>query len=151
MPRQPAAKLAEYRRNQKERGYALAPGRPRTEVPPDAADQVYHLAADGFSLVGIASRLGTNNKTLAMWFAEDAGLKEAFDQGREQERYQLHNLLYRQATEQGNIVAAMFLLKSRHGYREGEQPDTANRVSVTFNLPGALKPDQYVVENEPHE
>jgi hypothetical protein len=39
----------------------------------------------------------------------------------------------------------MFLLKARHGYREGDQRDESNRVSITFNLPGALKADEYRV------
>lgn len=43
----------------------------------------------------------------------------------------------------GNIVAAMFLLKTRHGYREGDQSDTANKVSITFQMPGALPMDQF--------
>ena len=147
MPKMLAAEKARLRRNQEARGHSLTPGRPRTVVPEDASDTVYALAADGNSLDGIAFHLGTTRKTLGMWFDEDAALKEAFDQGREQERYQLHNLLYRKATEDGNIVAAMFLLKSRHGYREGDQSEQGNRVSVSFTLPGALKPEQFVIEN----
>jgi hypothetical protein len=43
----------------------------------------------------------------------------------------------------GNIVAAMFLLKARHGYREGDQSDSAGRVSVTIALPGAMTLQQF--------
>jgi hypothetical protein len=39
----------------------------------------------------------------------------------------------------------MFLLKARHGYREGDQQEQANKVSVTFNLPGAMTAEQYKV------
>ena len=70
-------------------------------------------------------------------------------QGRESERLALHNVLFR-AAKRGNIVAAMFLLKARHGYREGDQSDTANKVSITFSLPGAMKPEDFsVIEHEP--
>jgi hypothetical protein len=69
--------------------------------------------------------------------------------GRKLERHTLHNALYRLATEQGDKIAAMFLLKARHGYREGDQGDQANRVSINFTLPGAMKPEAFTVENEP--
>lgn len=121
-------------------------GRPRAEVPADATQRIRELAADGWSLVGIAEKLGTNRNTLAQWFDNDPALQEALEAGREQERHTLHNLLYRLATEQGDKIAALFLLKARHGYREGDQGETGNRVSVTFSLPGALKPEQFIVE-----
>jgi hypothetical protein len=45
---------------------------------------------------------------------------------------------------------SMFLLKARHGYREGDQTDTANKVSITFALPGAMSMEEFkVIENEP--
>lgn len=53
------------------------------------------------------------------------------------------------AAQKGIVIAAMFLLKARHGYREGDQGETANRVSITFALPGAMKPEQFTVENDP--
>ena len=50
-------------------------------------------------------------------------------------------------------VPAIFLLKTRHGYREGDQTEQGNRVSVTFNLPGAQPLDAFrrgaVIEHEP--
>jgi hypothetical protein len=95
-------------------------------------------AADGFSVLGVAKMLGTSADTLRRWLAEYPDLKEAFDQGREAERYALHNKLFRAALEEGNTTAAIFLLKSKHGYREGDQGETANRVSITFQLPGAM-------------
>ena len=108
--------------------------------PVDAAERIHALASDGFTIIGIARRMGVGKDALATWLNEYPDLKEAFDQGRETERYSLHNLLYRQATEKGNASAAMFLLKSRHGYREGDQ---ANRVNVTIALPGAMTLQQF--------
>ena len=46
------------------------------------------------------------------------------------------------ATAQGVVVVA-------GGGREGDQGDTANRVQITFSLPGALKPEQFTINNEP--
>lgn len=113
-------------------------GRKKKPPPPNIADHVRDLAADGFSIVGIAQRLGTSKDTFSRWLDERPELREAFDQGRETERHALHNLLYRQAVEKGNATAAMFLLKARHGYREGDQSEQGNRVQITFALPGAL-------------
>ena len=50
----------------------------------------------------------------------------------------------------GNTTSAMFLLKCRHGYREGDQSELANRVSINFQLPGALPLEQFarVIEHE---
>lgn len=67
----------------------------------------------------------------------------AFTEGRDSERQTLHNVLYKLAVEQQDKVSAMFLLKARHGYREGDQSEQSNRVAITFNLPGAMTPDQY--------
>ena len=124
-------------------------GRPRKHPPPNAATRITELAADGFSVRGVAMKLGVSHEILNRWLAEHAALKEAFEVGREMERHTLHNALYRLATEQGDKIAAMFLLKARHGYREGGQGDQANRVSINFTLPGAMKPDAFTVENEP--
>lgn len=121
-------------------------GRPRKEVPVDSAKRIAKAAAEGASIVGIAAYLGVSVKTFNRWLDEDPTLKEAIDLGREVERNVLHSGLV-QAAHKGNIVAAMFLLKARHGYREGDQGETANRVSITFSLPGAMKPEQFTLEN----
>jgi hypothetical protein len=113
-------------------------GRPLKKPPADAATRILTLASEGHSMLGIAGAFGTYPDVLRRWFDENPGLKEAFDQGRERERHTLHNALFKAATEGGNMVAAMFLLKSRHGYREGDQADASNRVAIQFNLPAAL-------------
>lgn len=118
-------------------------GRKPIDPPAGAAERICAFAADGFSLIGVAHRMGVGKDALSRWLTDDPALKEAFDQGRERERYALHNLLYRQAMEQGNASAAMFLLKARHGYREGDQSDTGSRVNVTIALPGAMTLQQF--------
>lgn len=119
-------------------------GRKQKQPPPGAAVVIRAMAADGFSVIGIARKLGTCKGTLARWLDESEELREAFDQGREKERHALHNMLYKQAMEKGNSTAAMFLLKSRHGYREGDQNDTGNKVSIVFQLPGALPMQEFI-------
>lgn len=130
-----------------------ARGKPRKEPPPDAADVIRQACATGASKVGVAVALGTCVDVLARWLDEHDDLKEAFTQGREKERQTLHNVLYESAiggNGKDSLIASMFLLKSRHGYQEGQQEGQANRVSVTFNIPAATPLNQFMVlENEP--
>jgi transposase-like protein len=122
-------------------------GQPRKDPPADAALHIRSFAGDGFSIVGIAEKFGIERKTLDRWLDDFQELREAFDRGREKERHTLHNRLFRIAMESDDekaaSIAAMFLLKSRHGYREGDPGDQANRVSITFSLPGALTLEQF--------
>jgi hypothetical protein len=116
---------------------------PRKQPPVDAAERIEALAADGFSMVGVAKRLGTTFDVLTRWMEERPALRAAFDRGREDERYALHNFLYRQAMEMGHAPSAMFLLKARHGYREGEPVEVTNNVRLSFTLPTAMTLDQF--------
>ncbi len=130
-----------------------AHGRPRKEPPPDAAGVIRSACATGASQAGVAMALGANVDVLRRWLDEHPDLKEAFTQGREKERQTLHNVLYESAiggNGKDSLIASMFLLKSRHGYLEGQQESQANRVSVTFNIPAATPLNQFMVlENEP--
>jgi hypothetical protein len=118
-------------------------GRKPTKPPANAADRIRALSSDGFSVVGVAAGMGIAHATLYSWFEAHPELKAAFDEGREAERHTLHNKLYRLAVEGGHASAAMFLLKSRHGYREGDQNDQGGRVNVTIALPGAMSLQQF--------
>ncbi|MBK6008808.1 hypothetical protein JJB11_22150 [Ramlibacter ginsenosidimutans] len=126
-------------------------GRPRKDPPAGAAELIRHAAAHGASQRGVAMALHSNVDCLRRWLDEHPELKQAFDEGREQERAVLHNALYRTATEgtgKDALIAAMFLLKSRHGYVEGDQEVQTNRVAVTFNIPAALPLDKFMVVDD---
>jgi hypothetical protein len=129
---------------------ALGPlgGQPRKDPPADAAGHIRAFAADGFSRVGIAEKFGIERKTLERWLTDFPELREAFDRGREKERHSLHNRLYRIAMESDNektaVLAAAIILNSRHGYKQGDSADSANRVSVTFSLPAALSREDFM-------
>jgi len=115
-------------------------GRRPKQPPKDAAERIRTAAATGASQKGIATALGCAHDTLRRWLDERPDLLAAFDEGREKERKTLHNVLFEAATGgQGrdSLIAAMFLLKARHGYIEGEQPQQGNRVQINFALPGA--------------
>jgi hypothetical protein len=115
----------------------------RKDPPAFLAAQVMALASCGFSKRGIARHFGVALDTFSRWLDEEAEASEAYLNGREHERQALHNMLYKLAIEEKDKVSAMFLLKARHGYREGDQSEQSNKVSVTFNLPGAMTVEQY--------
>lgn len=117
-------------------------GAQRVKPPTGAAETVHELASTGFSMRGIAAHYKIAFETLQAWFERYPTIKQAFENGREQERQSLHNALYRKAMN-GDGPSAMFLLKARHGYREGDQREEGNRVAITFNLPGAMTAEQY--------
>lgn len=123
--------------------------RPLKNPPAGAVAIILETAATGATKKGVAQALGTSFETFDRWLTENADLREAFEKGREKERATLHNVLYTTATTgsgKEKLIAAMFLLKARHGYREGEQEQQGNRVNVTFNIPGAMKPTEFVQE-----
>lgn len=115
-------------------------GRRPKQPPKDAAEIIRKVAATGATQRGVSIALGCAHDTLQKWLDTYPELRIALDEGRESERKTLHNVLYRTATEgegRDSIIAAMFLLKARHGYVEGEQPQQGNRVQINFQLPGA--------------
>lgn len=122
----------------------------RKKPPRDAAETLLELAASGYNKKGLAYRLGTTVETLNKWLELYPELQQALDEGREREHNALFTALYDSATKGGNVTAAIFLLKARHGYREGDQAEIANRVSINFQMPGAL-PLEAFVRGETHE
>lgn len=105
------------------------------------------MAADGWSVVGIAEKMGVTQKTFDRWRNEYDDIREAFNRGRERERRSLHNRLYRTAIEgEGReaVLAAMFILKTRHGYREGDPVDSGGTRVNIFNLPGPMTREEFM-------
>lgn len=119
----------------------------RKNPPSNCAPEIATLASTGFSKRGIAAHFNVSLQVFNRWLDENLKLAEAFEVGREHERQALHNVLYKLAVEGNDKIAAMFLLKARHGYREGDQQELANRVSINFTLPGAMKVEEYKVLN----
>ena len=120
----------------------------RKKPPRNAAKILEELAARGVSKKSLALALGCSHTLLNVWLENDPKLQDAIDRGRCSEQEHLHGALYDQAMK-GNVTSAIFLLKARHGYREGEQSDQANRVSINFQLPGAMKLEDFTRDVTP--
>jgi len=118
-------------------------GRPRAQPPVDAALRIEKLAAEGRGVKGAALALRTDLSTLKRWFEEHPELRLAFERGKESERHELHQILVRDARDGAKPnIAAMFLLKSRHAYREGDLGELPS--AVVINLPGSMDREQFL-------
>ncbi len=111
--------------------------------PKGAVGIVRKLTAKGCSEISIAKGLGIGRKTWERFRDQYPEINAAWHEGRGKMHDSLVSVLYDSATKKGNIVSAMFLLKCVFGYREGAEIGVENKVSITFEIPGALPPEQY--------
>jgi hypothetical protein len=132
------AAMQRYRQKQREQPGAI---QTKTKLPKGALENVKRWASESASKGAIARRLGMDHKTFRVLMEQNPDLKAAYDEGVETEHHELVSALKRQM--HNSPVPAIFLLKTRHGYREGDQSELGNRVSVTFNLPGAQSLDAF--------
>lgn len=109
---------------------------PRKHPPQGAVEVIKDLASRGYSLTGVASHFKVVRSTVKRWFEENESLEEAFEQGKEIERQALHALIVRDAVAGKPANAnAMFLLKTKHSYREFDSPNTKVDLAVNVAQP----------------
>lgn len=118
-----------------------APGTGEVTITSHGLALIERAAAEGVSKHTIAQRLGIGAKTFRELLRRDERAQEAYDVGNAANETELRNLLMEKARA-GNVTAAIYLTKARHGWTEGEAPDT--RPNVVINLPGAMSPEQYM-------
>ncbi len=129
------------RYRQKQREQPLAVRALKKKLTKSELEKVQRWSSEAATKGAIARRLGMDSKTFRVLMEQDPDAKAAYEEGRETEHLMLVSALKRQMDR--SPVPAIFLLKTRHGYREGDQSEQANRVSVTFNVPGALSLDAF--------
>lgn len=110
------------------------------------------MARLGHPVAAIAGALGMSRETLNQCRKRQPEVADALDEGLAGLEHELVNSLLK-AARSGNVVAAMFLLKCRHGYRETGQTDSAPKVAVQINLPAAMGAKAYaaMIEAERQE
>jgi hypothetical protein len=121
--------------------------------PAGAADIIRGLTAKGVSEVSLAKALGVSRHTWENWRDENPEIRAAWEEGRGQMHDKLVSSLFEAATEKGNIVAGIFLLKSVFNYRENVDTAVQNKVQLIFEVPASMDPDKYlkVVREIPKE
>jgi hypothetical protein len=105
----------------------------RVELTDDQRRAVSQALLDHYPRNQVAKALGVSVKTLRRLIDEDPELADAADAAREQEEADLRDALMASALK-GDTVAALFLLKSRHGYVD--RPD--GRLKVESGGHGVL-------------
>jgi len=108
-------------------------GRSSYKVGAKGLKIVEELSARGCSLTTIAKALRMNIDTLRLVRQRQPEVDEAYQRGLAVEHDALTRNL-RILADDGNVVANLFLLKTRHGYREGEPLE----VNVNVNTGGVL-------------
>jgi len=125
------------------RGTGRPTGRPKRQPPANAIEIIKSIASRGCSEKTICATFGLSWETWVRWREEFPEIKEAYDQARAVEHDSLVGVLFDKALK-GDIVAAMFLLKCRHNYRDGGITIEDNRnVKIGIMLPQSLNADQY--------
>jgi hypothetical protein len=117
--------------------------RPRKTLPAGGLDKIRDLASSGVQETVLAKALGLDYRTWQRIRAEDPQAKAAYEEARALERDKLVGALYEKALK-GDGPAAMFLLKTRHAYREQGPADGEQQgAQVNINLPASMTPEQW--------
>ena len=91
-------------------------------------------AARGANIDQIAEAIGIDRHVLGRLIREDSETTHAYHLGRSQEESALVGALYQRAMDlnnPGGTVAAIFLLKARHEYRDGHGPQANVSIEMT--------------------
>lgn len=118
-------------------------GRPHLVIGARGLKIVEELAAKGVVLDTIAKALRMSHDTLEQCRRRQPEVQAALDRGRGVLHDELVNLLVQQARA-GQFVPAMFLLKTRFGYREGVQVDMNVDLSGVLVVPAEMTVEEYI-------
>ena len=123
--------------------------RPRKTLPAGALDLIREAAANGVAETRLAKALKMDFQTWKRIREEDPAAKKIWEEAKAIEHDKLTGRLMDIALDADNpqsAVACMFLLKSRHAYRDNGPIDSSTdgpRVNLVFNLPAPLSGDAY--------
>lgn len=90
------------------------------------------LTAFGIPQESIASEVGIDPKTLRKHYKAEVSL------GAHQANAKVAGSLFKAATEDGNVTAQIFWLKSRAGWTERQVVETTNKSDVTLEVPSGI-------------
>lgn len=102
---------------------------------------VRSMRANGCAMASIAAALGMPATTFKEVMERDEALAAAYGEGNAAMHDELVGLLMQQARD-GYAPAAMFLLKSAHGYRENTPVAAPDQRTVNILIPPAATADE---------
>ena len=92
----------------------------KAALSPDNRIKVQQALLDGYPLAAIAKALRVSTPTLKRLMADDPGLQAEVEAQRSFEETELRDILMELARK-GDTVAAIFLAKARHGWRDRDE------------------------------
>lgn len=122
-------------------------GRPHIVIGAKGLKIVEALAAKGCLMETIAKALRMSHDTLEACRRRQPEVQAALDRGRGVLHDELVSILVQQARA-GQFVPAMFLLKTRFGYKEGVQVDMNVDVSGVLVVPAEMTVEEYLAKAE---
>lgn len=109
----------------------------------DGLALIRRMFAAGHNQSSVATALGISRSSFGHLRKRDERVQEAYEEGLGAFEYEMVEYLAK-AAEKGNVAAAMFLLKTRCGYREnGDPSEVAPRSNVIINLPASIPMEEY--------
>lgn len=124
-------------------------GRRALALPPNGLEIIRDLASKGMTNEGISYALGLARDGLTKLKTRDktGEIERALFEGKQREHDSLYSALFRKATSgegKDSVIAAIFLLKTRHQYVEPREPfPVGPSVNIEIKVPGALRPEDY--------
>jgi hypothetical protein len=126
-------------------------GAPSYRVGRKGLKIIEELSARGVAEATIAKALRMGKDAFRAAKRRDPAVQEAIDRGRAVEHDRLVGVLHEQAMA-GQYVPAMFLLKARHGYREGDAFEANVNVSVNTGgivvVPHRQSMEEFLLEHK---
>ncbi len=104
-------------------------------------DKVEQLAAQGLTERQIAESMGISRATVQRRKANDAAFEAAIKAGAARGLEAVTNALWENATQKGNVAAAIFYLKNRGGWTDKAQVEAqhSGEVVVEHDVAAALE------------
>jgi hypothetical protein len=118
-------------------------GRAHWRVTPTGIAIVRKMAANGCKLETIAAALGCAHDALQSCRQRQPEVQDALDAGRAAMHDELVDILMQHARA-GQFVPAIFLLKSRFGYREGAQLEVSVDLGGVLVVPAEMTVEEYI-------
>lgn len=110
-------------------------GRPFVRVTPLGCQIVKFYAENGLSHTMIGTRLGIKRETFHRCMRDQPEVAEALAAGKGEAEYELQECLMGMA-RRGNVIAAIYLTKARHGWRDNDPPPEAkSNLQIVINAP----------------
>ena len=104
--------------------------------------EVANLAAHGLTQQQVAMALGVSPRTVTDRLTNDKEFHDAFEQGRSKGLAKVADALFKNATQNNNTAAQIFIMKARGGWKEVDKQEIEVNQPFQFIIKNDLTPDK---------